>query len=354
MRKSIKKITCILLSSVMLLSGAAFVSCNEQAPNTEPEKSESIESTSETTLPKPENDQPTTAQTTSKQPSNDQPESEKHVLDGKRVIFIGNSHTYYGKTVIDKSGTTQEARSKDKGMFYQLCKLNGADVTVTNWTFASHNLIHTFGECTKCSGIKDHAAYLINRKYDYVVIQEGSSSGTPESFLSICGTVINFFKEANPDVKFILTISTRVVDGNYKWLSAVEELQNKHGVIISDLGHMVWDIVNGKTAVPGSQMTYNKNSFIISKSSSDGYHPNLLTGYLTALFAYCAITGESAVGQPYLFATDSDINSAFSVSSFIKSYYTYNTSTNFQTILKSKSEMEGLQKLVDEYLKASN
>ena len=208
-----KKLLFTILTVVLyLVFASALVSCNEQVPNPTPENSGASESTQGTTLPQPEtdpstndpaasepsaSDPATNDPSTNQQPENEQPENEKVSLDGKRVIFIGNSHTYYGKTVINKSDVTQEARSNDKGMFYQLCKLNGAEVTVTNWTFGSHNLIDTFGDCKKCD-IKDHTAYLVDRKYDYVVIQEGSASGTPESFLSICGTVINFFKEANP------------------------------------------------------------------------------------------------------------------------------------------------------------
>ena len=49
---------------------------------------------------------------------------EKVSLDGKRVIFIGNSYVYYGRTVINKSTSvmTQAERDNDMGFFYQLCK----------------------------------------------------------------------------------------------------------------------------------------------------------------------------------------------------------------------------------------
>ena len=286
-----------------------------------------------------------------------EPTDNKVTLDGKRVIFIGNSHTHYGKTVINKSNTAISDRENDEGMFYHLCRLNGMNVSVTNWTFGAHNLSDTFssGACPKCDGNVNHKNALTNRYYDYVVIQEGSAAGTPETFLPIFEEVYNFFKQANPNVKFILTLSTRVVENNYKWLSAVEGLRESHGLIVSDLGHMVWDIVNGKTEVPGGRFTYNKNSFIICQSASDGYHPNLLTGYLTSLFTYCAITGESAVGQPYSFAISAATNSAFDPTSFISKYYTYeNASTNFNLVLKSKVDMKGLQQLVDKYLENQN
>ena len=45
------------------------------------------------------------------------------LLDGKKVIFIGNSYVYYGNCVINPGRTPwkMEDRNKDKGYFYQLC-----------------------------------------------------------------------------------------------------------------------------------------------------------------------------------------------------------------------------------------
>lgn len=349
-----KKFVSILLALTTILITGSLVACNKSDPNTD------ATVTGETTA------STTTANTTNQGSGDNEPDStttsgepaeEKVTLDGKRVIFIGNSHTYYGKTVISKSATTQAARENDKGMFYHLCRLNDMNVSVTNWTFASHNLVDTFsdGLCPKCDSPTNHMNALTNRYYDYVIIQEGSAAAEPATFLAIFEKVYNFFKEANPNVKFVLTISTRSVEGNYKWLPAVDGLKESHGLIVSDLGNMVWDIVNGKKQVPGATLTYNKNSFIISKSKSDGYHPNLLTGYLTSLFTYCAIMGESAVDQPYSFAIDANVNSAFKHTAFISSYYKYqNATTNFVEIMQSDADMKGIQQLVDEYLEKRN
>ena len=41
---------------------------------------------------------------------------------------------------------------------------------------------------------------------------------------------------------------------------------------------------------------------------------NMLTGYITTLMVYCAVTGESAVGQDYSFCNDRALNSAFDFS----------------------------------------
>ena len=76
-------------------------------------------------------------------------------------------------TVLEKkqSVLTQEARSNDKGYFYQICKNNGAEVAVTNWTFGNHTFTDLFEECSAdrgCNGV-DHSSYLTDRSFDYVV-----------------------------------------------------------------------------------------------------------------------------------------------------------------------------------------
>lgn len=366
MRISLKRFFSLFLTASLLLLTFSLVACNDSAKN---------ESTPLPSSPKNDEEEPSDPSTDNGEDSennennddnnNDgentedgengdgQPSDEPISLDGKRVIFIGNSHTYYGKTVINTSKTSQSARTGDKGMFYHLCKLNGQSVTVTNWTFANHNLSDCFGgTCTKCSGSINHENDLIDPYYDYVIIQEGSSEGTPETFLPVFERAYNFFKQANPNVKFIFTLSTRAVRGNYAWISAVDGLKESHGISVLYLGQMIWNVVDGKLAVENATETYNQNSFIICKSATDGYHPNLLTGYLTALFVYCGITGESAVGQPYSFAIDPSVNSAFDPDSFISSYYTYNKpTTNFVSVLKSDADMKGLQALVDRYLR---
>lgn len=281
-----------------------------------------------------------------------------NVLDGKKVIFIGNSHTYYGKTVLEKSYTvlTQEERANDKGFFYQLCKENGADVSVTNWTFGGHDFTDLFGDdvCTEktactTNNVK-HEEYLVDRNYDYVVMQRGSKSLDDPDFIGTIERVMDLFKEANPDTKFVFLVQALAHTDGYPWLTEIKELEEK-GVIIVDWGSVVFDIMNGIVDVPGATQTYNKNSFIISKSAKDGYHPSMLTGYITTLMTYCAITGESAVGQDYSFCNDPEINDAFDFEAFIEKYYTYNNATtNFPEVFESESDMEGIQTLIDECL----
>lgn len=275
-------------------------------------------------------------------------------LDGKKIIFIGNSHTYYGKTVLEKTQSvqSQEARSNDQGFFYQLCKANGMEPQVTNWTYGGHSLYHLFEECTAnrgCDGV-DHKADITDKYFDYVVFQPGTSNITSEEFMRRCNVVMDFFKEANPDVQFVFLMPRQIHVNQYEWMDQLKVL-DEAGVIIVDWGKMLYDVINGDVTVPGATQTYNKHSFIIQQSESDGFHVNMLAGYLTTLMTFSAITGRSAVGQTYAFCNDSTINTAFNFDAFIARYYTYGgATTNFPEIFASASDMRGLQLLVNQYL----
>ena len=76
----------------------------------------------------------------------------------------------------------------------------------------------------------------------------------------------------------------------------------------------------------------------------------MLTGYITALMTYCAITGDSAQGQICDFV-DSRFD-ADAIAAYRSKYYTYNTETNFDQILLSPADMAGIQQLIDQYLAA--
>ncbi len=286
-------------------------------------------------------------------------ESIQHSLDGKKFIFIGNSYTYYGKCVLSKATTnqSQSERSNDKGYFYQIAKENGADVQVTNWTYGNHCLEDTFGgSCAAnrgCDG-HDHAADLVDRNYDYVMFQE--SSLRIDGFMDSVETIMKLFREANPNVKFFCLVPLRLYEWQDSSVECKQVLKNlkaveEKGVTVVDWGKIVYDIYNNNVEVPGSDLTYNRNSFVISQSASDGHHQNMLVGYITALMTWCAVTGDSAVGQEYRFAGDPTVNAAFDFEAFRNSYYTYgNVTTNFDTALQSKTEVTGFQQLIDKYL----
>ena len=277
--------------------------------------------------------------------------SEKlHILSNKKVIFIGNSHTYFGGVVKEKTQDVfeQSQRVNDMGYFYQLATANGAvNLNVTNWTFGGHSLKDIFsGDCQAnrvCGNGSDHAKYLVDTNYDYVVIQQGSTDGsTVEYWLD---HVMDIFKASNPNVKFIFLVQARAHNDNYSWLTKVKDFEKK-GLTVVDWGDLVYDVYTGATKVPGATLEYNKNSFVIAKTSTDGYHPNLLAGYIVSLFTYCAITGEEAEGQPYNF-----YSTTYNVNSFYNNNYKVGTS-NFREIFKSAADMKGLQQLVDQYFEA--
>ncbi len=305
--------------------------------------------------------------------------ADAHILDGKKIIFIGNSFTYYGKTVIDVGNVVDKevmaARFEDKGYFYQMCKQNGANVTVTNWTWGGHTLNDTFGgNCSANRGHDghDHLADLRNfsdMQYDYVIIQPGSSD-TVESIKSGITEIQNIFKAANPNVKFIYNVHPRYYlrgnENDKSLIAKIDEVAEELNLDVANWGVVVNDIINGTAVVENSALDYNENTFIVTKSATDGYHPNMLSGYITTQMVYSVLTGEKAFGEDYSFCTDTTVNEKFSVEAFLKSYYKYdNVSpedsetkltgdelTTFPEVFKSPSDMEGVQKLIDKYLEA--
>lgn len=276
-------------------------------------------------------------------------------LDGKKVIFIGNSFTYYGKCVLEKTQSvlTQEERSNDHGYFYQICKNNGMDVSVTNWTWGAHSLADIFGgthDANRGCDDVDHASYLTDRDFDYVVMQQGSTYDVAETISSI-DEIMAFFKAENPNVKFVyLCHSSTHLNQKTEMLKLLKTLEQK-GIIVVDWGGLVSDLITGDKVVENSAFLYNKNTFIVNQSSSDGYHPNMLTGYITALMTFSAITGISAQDQEYQFAYDTAVNSAFNAVTFKRKYYTYgNTTTYFNNVLSSEHDMRAIQQPIDTFL----
>ena len=162
---------------------------------------------------------------------------------------------------------------------------------------------------------------------------------------------MEFFRKVNPDVQFLLLVPQMAPERGYEWFNQIKKLHTKENVLIVNWGGMLHDISQGKTAVPGGTLTYERSSFVNSK---DDHHENLLAGYLTTLMTYCAITGESAVGQPYDFVNDSSINPLFDLEAFKTKNYPDNGKTNFIEIFQSEADMAGLQQLADQYLQEFN
>ena len=239
------------------------------------------------------------------------------------------------------------------------------NVEVTNWTFGGHGLIHTFSDsCTAkrgCDGV-DHMSYLTDRAFDYVVIQ-GSRSDDSEGFLSLIERIMSIFRQANSAVKFAYlvpysaygTIGSKIF--LYKNILNSLKSLSESGVTVVDWGGLVMDIMNGSVKVPDATQIYEKNTFVIQKSEKDGYHPNQLSGYITTLMTFCAITGATAVGQPYDFCNNEALRSTdghprfFSFNRFVSDYYSYgDATTNYPAVFASASDMLGIQSLIDSHL----
>ena len=69
---------------------------------------------------------------------------------------------------------------------------------------------------------------------------------------------------------------------------------------------------------------------------------------------FCAITGQSAVGNDYSFWNNESASSSFKLSTYLSTFYAYDatkpSNTNFEAIFNSPAEMEGLHQLIDRYL----
>ena len=286
-------------------------------------------------------------------------------LDGKRIIFIGNSFVYYGQTVLAKGCgefPTLDARKNDTGYFYQIAKANGENVSVTNWTFPDHRFAHLFSgeKCThqKCQELGiNHLSALTDKYYDYVILCEGSGLESDEMFAKNIKKIVTLFRDTNPNVKFVYLVHTsshgysvaNIIQQNV--LNNLKALE-RSGFIIVDWGALVKDVGCGAVNVPEGSNDYNKNTFIVAQNTRDGYHPNQLSGYITSLMTYCAITGRSAIGQSYDFCGNKSYNSSpiyRTFEEYIGKYYTVGK-TNYDRVFASKNDMRGIQALIDRYL----
>lgn len=341
MKNAIKMLAMILLGGILLPT--MLESCSSKSPATERTSGGTTEKVTE----------PSVETTTDGNSPQDPP---AHPLDGKKVIVIGNSYVFYGNAVLNMNSsiTSQKLRTGDQGYFYQLCKANGAEVSVTNWCFGGHGLADMFGapcQHSSCvgSGVR-HYADLIEPYYDYVIVSPGGGTRQEATLMQDFDNLLAFFRAANPNVKVICLANLgafgyssygRPLPGIY---TAYDEIEAK-GVTVADWGYLVKGIIDGTTSVPNATVTYSKNTFIVK----DGYHPNPLAGYIASLVTYCTLTGEKAEGQPYAFFEDKSLSSDFNMSSYISKKYG-NVDSNFMSVFASGADMTGIQSLVDKHL----
>ncbi len=288
----------------------------------------------------------------------------KEKLDGKKILIVGCSYNYYGKIVnpVNVGVTTQTARDNNQGYFWELCRQNGADVELGNWCFGGHDLSDLLG--TSCAADRghdgfNHLAALKDRNFDYVSLMDigRPSSMTLEKYIEELKGFMKIFTDVNPNCKFIYSIPCGAYwyqnadRPNFKELYVgtvyAKEIAKLPNMVVMDWGKMIHDLVKGNAKVPNSTFTYNANSFIVA----DGYHPNLLSGYINTLMTYCLITGETAVGQPINLENGSENSQAapYKKSVYVANYYK-GQKTNFIEIMDSASEMANIQKVVNRYI----
>lgn len=278
----------------------------------------------------------------------------KEALQGKKIIFLGNSYTFWGQAVIHKGYEvlSQNQRSNDPGYFYQLCKQNGVDVEVTNWTFGAHDITDITGE--SCNAQRDcqdqrHPYFLTDPYFDYVAIQCYSEKEYLGNLQKHLQTTMDFFREANPNVRFLLLVPHQAYEKSYRWVSDLEDLDDS--VLICNWGALAHDLSQGNVQVPGGTLEYSRSTFVVAK---DDHHQTLLAGYITSLMVYCAITGESAVGQPYAFCDDSSIHEKFDLDLFLENNFPDGATSNFAEVFRSEADMQGVQQLTDQYIAKFN
>lgn len=338
-----KRIVSLFLALVMILS--LCIGCGKQdaAPTQTADPGTTAAVTAETTVP---------AETT---PWLTGPEA----LQGKKIIFIGNSYSFCGQAVltIQNDILRMDLRQNDQGIFYQLCKANGIDVSVTNWTYGSHSMRDFFQRrCEagrECQGV-DHEMHLTDRYYDYVVLQCHNEKEYNGDFMAYLSYAMEFFREANPNVKFLMHVPHMSYHKKSPaWLADLDQLV-EGGVRIANWGELCHDVLQGNVEVPGATQEYTYHTFVINWREDDGFHQNVLCGYLTSLMVYCAITGESAVGQPWKFTNDPTLHPNMDWEKMKALHYSYGPETNFVEVFKSDADMLGLQQLADLYLEKYN
>ena len=265
-----------------------------------------------------------------------------------RALFIGNSFVYYGGCV--RFG---DQGSRDDGLFDAICKANGLNLETYDCTYGGHDLCDFTSEGCKNEGRHKNGAYggcfgkgrdllegLDLSSFDYVFISEAGKDN--DRFLEDFHAVKKRF--TNPKTRFFyLSHSYTHMKDHRKVIDRFPELR-KEGVKVIEWGRLVYDLSKGKVTIPGSTLRYDKNTFI--KNKNDNYHENPLSGYITAQMAFCAMTGNSAVGQDYSFC-DKIIN----FSNFIVEHYKEASDTDFDAVFASSHDMEEIQKLIDQYLK---
>lgn len=274
----------------------------------------------------------------------------------KKAIFIGNSFIYYGGCVytgktwkIDESESINyEKRQDDRAYFYQICKQYGIDISVTDATHGGRVLANFTpagdGEEYSTVGIDLLAGYDLSSYTDVFISEAGRNN---PNFIRDIEAVMSRF--TNPETKFYYLIHNYTASQKHNEIYDALPYLREKGVKIIPWGNLVYDIWVGDAEIPDAECKYNKNSFIVNQSARDGFHENLLCGYITAQMCFTAMMGISAESTDTSFSGE-----VIDFDEYISAHYGFEGSTtNFPEILRSR-DMAVIKKYCDEYLRKFN
>ena len=284
-----------------------------------------------------------------------------NLMNGKKAIFIGNSFIYWGGCVTYITNDTENdpirAAGGDKGYFNEICKANGVNMDVYNYTYGAHSLDQIYEKTLK----NLDKSFL--ESIDYVFISEAGQNES--TFMADFDKVAALFPNAE-EIVYLAHEDTFRSNATHI-INALPKLAQK-GVKIVAWGDLVRDIYTGEVTVPGATLQYNKNSFVKNSSGDmpenavvtsingkgDSHHQNPLSGYITAQMCFSAISGSLCEGQKYDFCWDTTIAPQYDLQNFVECQYNNGETTNFVEIFNSPADMLGIQTLMDKYINQYN
>lgn len=256
-------------------------------------------------------------------------------LDGKNILVCGNSFIYYGYCVIEGN-----QKNLDYGYLYEIFKRNGDNVNVYDFVWGGRNLNWIYE-----NELKNADANLL-KSIDIVIMSEAGENN--ENLIGIIKKIMALFEA---DTEFYYLNHAYTYQANHNHIKNTLPKLVDMGIPVADWGRIAYDLWTGAVKIPGSTINYNKDCFIVNKK--DQHHQNMLSGYITAQMAYCLMTGASAVGQEYEFCFDPSVKPNYDMTNYINKYYNTGT-TSMDKIFKSPTDMLGIQKLIDEYIREDN
>ena len=271
-----KKITALLLCLVLCLSSVAILAACDSG--SEPNK-DTVESA--TNAPEGDGTEAPTQQAPETDPETE-PETEPPLgsveLDKSKpykILFIGNSYTYYNNMPARYFGEIMQAAGY---------KVKIMSLTKGGWTLLnSSNARDELG--SKVDSI------LKNQEFDFVVLQEQSMTPAVNigSFYNAVKRLDNKIRESGATPVLYATWGRKQGSGDltaygltaetmtWKLAAAYEHMGETHDIPVAHVGLAFWDII--------------QNNRRITLHDPDMSHPNAAGSYLAALTLFARITG---------------------------------------------------------------